>query len=241
MMLDTYYATETPLPADYKALYRICRAMGAKEQEAVRRVADEFFPIGPDGLRNNKRADETIAKARKRIEAAKHNGGKGGRPRKEPDGLQQENPTGLPEEPIGHIGTTTRPQTPAPKDQERAPVGASRARRPGKPKKTPLPADLCVSDRVKAWATSKGFDRLEEHLEVFKAKCRKQGYTYVDWDEAFMEAIRENWAKLPAKINGHSAKDDDSCVEVLDGKRCGRPGAFGRPGGKWYCREHNPH
>lgn len=112
VMLDTYYATETPLPADYKALYRICRAMTGQEREATRRVADEFFPVSQDGLRHNNRADEVIAKARKRIEAAKVNGGRGGRPQKEPTGLFSENPVGFPEEPSGHIGTSTRPHVP---------------------------------------------------------------------------------------------------------------------------------
>ena len=109
VMLDTYYATEKPLPADHVSLYRICRAMTGAEREAVRKVADEFFPVADDGLRHNKRADETIAKARKRIEAARTNGAKN----KEPTGI----PTGLPNgsaspQPTGHIGTTTRPQTP---------------------------------------------------------------------------------------------------------------------------------
>ncbi len=30
----------------------------------------------------------------------------------------------------------------------------------------------------------------------FKAKCRANGYKYVDWDAAFMEAIRGDWAEL---------------------------------------------
>lgn len=112
VMLDTYYATETPLPADHKALYRICRAMNGREQEAVRKVADEFFKVSGDGLRHNPRADAVIEKARRRIEAARNNGPKGGRPPKEPTGFPQNNPPGSQTEPSGHIGTSTRPQTP---------------------------------------------------------------------------------------------------------------------------------
>jgi uncharacterized phage protein (TIGR02220 family) len=108
VMLDTYYATETPLPADYKALYRICRAMSGKEQEAVRAVADQFFPTGADGLRHNGKADEVIAKARKRIEAARANGAKN-----QPNGIPSGSPSGLADgSPSGHIGTTTRPHVP---------------------------------------------------------------------------------------------------------------------------------
>jgi len=64
------------------------------------------------------------------------------------------------------------------------------------PSKTILPDDFGISDRVRAWASEKGHGRLDQHLESFRAKSAAKGYTYADWDAAFMEAIRENWAKL---------------------------------------------
>jgi len=72
---------------------------------------------------------------------------------------------------------------------------------------TPLPENFSISERVKAWASGKGFDRLDDHLESFQAKCLAKGYTYVDWDSAFMEAIREDWAKLrqPSRTNGNGS------------------------------------
>ena len=63
-------------------------------------------------------------------------------------------------------------------------------------KKVSLPSDFAVSPRVSAWATEKGFDRLPEHLDAFRRKATMNGYAYVDWDSAFQEAIREDWAKL---------------------------------------------
>jgi hypothetical protein len=42
-------------------------------------------------------------------------------------------------------------------------------------------------------------DRLDEHLEAFRRKCAAHGYAYRDHDAAFMEAIREDWAKLRGK------------------------------------------
>lgn len=63
-------------------------------------------------------------------------------------------------------------------------------------KATPLPPDFAISSRVQAWATSKGFDRLPEHLEAFRSKATAKGYTYADWDEALMGAIRDDWAGL---------------------------------------------
>lgn len=63
-------------------------------------------------------------------------------------------------------------------------------------RKTAIPDDFQISERVKAWAEKKGFDQLDDHLETFKSKCAANGYTYVDHDAAFMGAIREDWAKL---------------------------------------------
>ncbi len=62
--------------------------------------------------------------------------------------------------------------------------------------KTTLPIDFEVSERVREWAVERGFSRLEEHLDAFRRKAIAKGYTYASWDDAFMEAIREDWAKL---------------------------------------------
>lgn len=84
-------------------------------------------------------------------------------------------------------------------------AGAGKSTR-GKRAQTPLPENFAVSDRVKTWAAGKGFDRLDDHLESFRAKCQAKGYAYADWDSAFMEAIREDWAKLRQMngANGHT-------------------------------------
>jgi len=62
--------------------------------------------------------------------------------------------------------------------------------------KTILPLDFKISDRVKAWAKEKKINHLEDHLESFKNKCTAHAYKYVDWDSAFMEAIRTDWAGI---------------------------------------------
>lgn len=67
----------------------------------------------------------------------------------------------------------------------------------GKGSKTPIPENFQVSERVANWANEKGHKNLQQHLESFVSACKKQGYKYVDWDEAFMEAVRKNWAKIP--------------------------------------------
>ncbi|WP_426355645.1 hypothetical protein ACN9MD_09630 [Stenotrophomonas maltophilia] len=68
------------------------------------------------------------------------------------------------------------------------------------PSRSAMPNGFSISERVRAWAAEKGHDRLDQHLESFRAKATAKGYTYADWDAAFMEAIRENWAKLPTKV-----------------------------------------
>lgn len=68
--------------------------------------------------------------------------------------------------------------------------------KPVKKSKRSLPSDFAVSDAVQAWAIGKGFSRLDEHLEAFKLKAIAKDYQYVDWDSAFMEAVRNDWARL---------------------------------------------
>lgn len=103
LLMATYYGAEQPLPADAESLYRIARAMTDAERAAVDRVVAEFFPIDPaDGLRHNARADFEIDKAQRRIEAARSNGGKGGRPptrkgTKKPTGFRSANPVANPD------------------------------------------------------------------------------------------------------------------------------------------------
>lgn len=91
-LLDHYYATEKPLDSEHESLYRICRAMSRVEQDAVRRVAEQFFPVYDDGFRHNHRADWELQKAIPRILAAQSNGKKGGRPPKQ---KPTRNPVGL--------------------------------------------------------------------------------------------------------------------------------------------------
>jgi uncharacterized protein YdaU (DUF1376 family) len=94
-------------------------------------------------------------------------------------------PTGVPDFSDSGLGTST-------------PAAQATPPKPSKKRqaKTPLPQDFGVSDRVRKWAEERGYDRLDEHLEAFRRKAAAKGYTYASWDDAFMEAIREDWAKL---------------------------------------------
>ncbi|AXF07295.1 hypothetical protein CUJ91_04695 [Paraburkholderia graminis] len=71
--------------------------------------------------------------------------------------------------------------------------------KPGsKPKsiKVPLPENFAISERVREWAAEKGHGRLEERFEHFVGTAKAKGYKYVDWDSAFENAVRDDWAKL---------------------------------------------
>lgn len=96
-LMIAYYSEEQPLPADYDSLYTIAVAVSETDRVSVKKVADKFFPVAEDGLRHHARIDEQIAKARKRIDAARQNGGKGGRPKK-PKSNPSDNPRANPED-----------------------------------------------------------------------------------------------------------------------------------------------
>lgn len=72
-------------------------------------------------------------------------------------------------------------------------------RKRGKQPKVSMPEGFGISDRVRKWAAEKGYSRLDERLEHFIGKARANGYTYADWDEALMGAVRDDWAKLADK------------------------------------------
>jgi hypothetical protein len=83
----------------------------------------------------------------------------------------------------------------------------------GKPKtartrrvETAMPDGFGVSERVRTWAAAKGYDRLEAHLEHFVGAAKAKAYRYADWDQAFMNAVRDDWARLrePLRANGRS-------------------------------------
>lgn len=91
--------------------------------------------------------------------------------------------------------TDNRPPTTPLQDK---PVGIRRGKRA-----TPLPVGFGISDRVRTWAAAKGLNHLDQQLEALVSYAKRKGATYVDWDEALMTAVRDDWAKV-----GKQAKDD---------------------------------
>lgn len=94
--LDHYYSLEEPIPADFDDCCRIARAMTKEERKGVEKVLGKFFTLTERGYEQGK-AEEMLADARPKIEAARTNGLKGGRPKK-PKLETQKEPTGFFEE-----------------------------------------------------------------------------------------------------------------------------------------------
>lgn len=76
LLLDYYYAEETPIPLDLDEVCRMVRAMRQDERKAVEKILAIYFKQEADGY-HQKRVDEEIHVSTK----ARENGGKGGRPK----------------------------------------------------------------------------------------------------------------------------------------------------------------
>lgn len=221
LLLDHYYSTEAPLPADYVPLYRICRAFDDAEQLAVRTVADQYFPVGQDGKRHNGRADAQIAEDRNRIDTAKENGRKGGRPKKqsqpapqeEPDNKPNENPTGFDSE--THSAPQEEPTTKARHSQSHTqePDGSfvREAARATDAAMTSCPADFTPTVAHRGLAVNLHLD-LPNELGMFLANARSKGRMSADWNAEFEVWLRRsrNFGNGKDQQPGASGKNTSS-------------------------------
>jgi hypothetical protein len=96
-----------------------------------------------------------------------------------------------------------------------------------------LPDDFRISEDVRLWAERKGFTRLDEHLEAFLDYARSSGKKYADWDAAFRNAIRGNWAKLPV-TSSVPQKSPVSSINALQIKGESVTSTIGKPPAEFY-------
>jgi uncharacterized protein YdaU (DUF1376 family) len=94
MLLDVYYASEKPLPADLSSAQRLVGAKNKVERDAVTTVLKEFFRLGDDGW-HQIRCDEEIVKKQEKGQANQALGQLGGRPKLITDSVIPDNPNGL--------------------------------------------------------------------------------------------------------------------------------------------------
>lgn len=81
--------------------------------------------------------------------------------------------------------------------------------------KTAMPTNFGLSDAVKAWAAEHGHTNLEAHLDYFKGYVVANGKKYANWDQALMNAIRGDWAKLKGKTWQQPSQPAQPAVEPL--------------------------
>lgn len=222
LLLDRYYATEQGIPADQA--HRVARARSRDEKAAVDAVLGEYFRLD-GGVWTHGRVQEEITKAQDRINAARNNGRKGGRPKKHTDETQskpsgfsdianqetEQKPSGFS---LGSISETQMKAHQAPDTtyQEKPPVspkgGAKRDRsitladyladchRQGI---EPIPGD----DAVWGYPESMGFPASWVDVAWWAFQGRyltttpgEKAKRYTSWPQAFRNAVRENWLKL---------------------------------------------
>ncbi len=87
--------------------------------------------------------------------------------------------------------------------------------------KTPLPHNFGISDEVKKWAKTKGYEPdLPAYLEVFKLKAEANGYTKSSWDSAFKTSMLDDWGKVREKKKlGGGGKSALELIEEMEAKR----------------------
>jgi len=85
------------------------------------------------------------------------------------------------------------------------PIKEPKRERTKKSAKTSLPENFAISNSVTTWYAKQGYlEPISSHFEAFVDKCQAKGYTYVNWDAAFQNAIRDDWAGLRKNKTGRS-------------------------------------
>ena len=181
VMLDTYYSTGKPLPADKPSLYRICKAMNQSERNAVDYVADQFFPVSDDGLRHNKRADGEIERHGKQVAINREIGNRGGRPKKTESVIES----------VIETETETEPNRNPSHSQSQITTKSSALS--GKPDLPPLNGKKSEALEVLAFLNEKAgraYRPTDTNLRFIAARL-KQGATVVDCKQVVAKKCRE--------------------------------------------------
>jgi uncharacterized protein YdaU (DUF1376 family) len=201
LLLDALYSTEKGLPAGYADLFRICRAMSKTEQTAVASVADQFFPVGEDGLRHNSRAAEELEDAAPAIQAARENGRKGGRPK------TQKEPSGFPEEtqrePRSKASQSHSQNSPSLRSGERA---------------TQLPKDWELPDDYRAFCKAERPELDPDKVaakfaDYWRGKGGREGRK-TDWLATWRNWVRDERSPAKGAFQPPSGRHTDSAEET---------------------------
>ena len=177
-LLDVYYTRESGIDEGMAA--RLVGARSEDELVALRTVLSEFFVL-TDGVYIQARCAREIERYQDKQRKAKASA----------DARwshTDRNATAMPTHSEGNAPSLQSPVS-IPKEKEK---------RTRKTRATSLPDDFKLSARVETWAMEKGYRPADvaSQTEAFVSYAKRKGATYVDWDEALMTAIREDWAKV---------------------------------------------
>lgn len=175
-MLDYIYLHEKPLPVEINEIGR--KLLLNECLTDVEQVLNEFFTLVEQGYINVRAMSEISAYKAKQDKASKAGKASGkARKNKIKQSLNES------EQAFNERSTDVEPN----KNQET--INKKQVKRS-------ISDDFSISDNVRKWASEKGYDNLEKHLEYFINACKAKDYKYIDWDRAFMKAISDNWAKV---------------------------------------------
>jgi uncharacterized protein YdaU (DUF1376 family) len=190
-LMDWAYSNETPIPDDKK--YIIARAQNSREKRAINDVLSEFFLLTESGW-VQRRIEAEISKAAPKIEAARINGLKGGRPPKQkPSGFPENNPVGF-QDKTQQEPSAKAPQSPIPNNQSKAEATSKAEARSAKSRGTRLPTDWTPDTELIGWARAErsGVDLTTETAKFRDYWIAKPGASgcKLDWDATFRNWIR---------------------------------------------------
>lgn len=195
-LLDVYYTTEKPLPLDHRQACRLVLATTEPQREAVQTVLDEFFEKTEAGW-INRRCDEEIVVMRDKQQKQRDKANKRWhKPEQEPGNAPAMPRHDASDATASKTDANAMPPTPTPTPTP------NKRNTPRKARCTPMPEEFGISQRVAAWAQEKKFTNLQPQFDAFVSYVKRKGATYVDWDEALMTAIRDDWAKVRGKPGG---------------------------------------
>jgi uncharacterized protein YdaU (DUF1376 family) len=204
LLLDRYYSTELGIPADQ--VHRVTRARSPAEKAAVDGVLAEFFTL-VEGVWTKGRVEEEIQRAGVKINAAKENGKRGGRPKKNPTGSENETqpkPTGLL---LGSENETQKkalqsPDTRHQEEKENPPA----ARVP--PTASPRPAKKCpeafeVTPDMRQWAVD-SCPGVNVERETAKFRDHTFAAARTDWPGTWRNWLRNASDRMSGGAKGET-------------------------------------
>ncbi len=206
-LLDVYYTTEKPLPADLRAVCRLVLATTDSQREAVRVVLEEFFEATGEGWKNG-RADAEIEVMRAKQEKQRERANKRWhKPDAEP-GIAAAMPRhAQADAAASKTDANAMPPTPTPTPtptpvKEKNPSGSGRGSR--------LPPGWTPGETGLAFAASQGLTNgvVTAELEKFRdhwAAKTGQDATKADWQAAWRNWCRRAAERRPAQGHGHAS------------------------------------